>query len=105
MKEEVTNGEKGETAAVGSLIVDEVLLESLEKDVMPAGLESEEEEKVEEAAVKIEKVYHYEATTVRTLLLADSHLLTGTLTVSSYCVVKDLHFDRLLDNLFHPLID
>ena len=57
----------GYTENGGPLIVDEQLMQALEADVMPPGLEEEVKHAVEEA--KVERTYNYEATTVRTLLL------------------------------------
>lgn len=59
---------QGQTANVGPLIVDDKLLQALEADIMPAGLEEQEHKAVAEDS-RAEKTYNYEATTVRTLLL------------------------------------
>ncbi|GAV09397.1 hypothetical protein RvY_18944 [Ramazzottius varieornatus] len=57
-----------QTANVGPIIVDDKLLQALEADIMPAGLEEQEHKAVTEQS-RVEKTYNYEATTVRTLLL------------------------------------
>ncbi|OQV22688.1 Lethal(2) giant larvae protein-like protein 2 [Hypsibius exemplaris] len=77
----------------GPIIVDEAILQALEKDIMPPGLE-EEQAAAAEAVTKPEKVYNYEGTTVRTLQFAESFLVNET--ASSPCLWAGLNNGRII---------